>query len=109
LQEGRAAGLVENGGIAPGGKLPVNTNGGGLSCVHPGMYGVFTIIEAVRQLRGECGERQVPAQPPRSAMAMAARCRASRPPSSARQRRCEGGLTSGIRDRCANRRGYPTA
>jgi len=58
-RKGEAASLVENGGIAPGGKLPVNTNGGGLSCVHPGMYGVFTIIEAVRQLRGECGARQV--------------------------------------------------
>jgi acetyl-CoA acetyltransferase len=58
-KKGEAAALVENGGIAPRGKLPVNTNGGGLSCVHPGMYGVFTIIEAVRQLRGECGQRQV--------------------------------------------------
>jgi acetyl-CoA acetyltransferase len=58
-KKGEAAALVENGGIAPGGRLPVNTNGGGLSCVHPGMYGVFTIIEAVRQLRGACGERQV--------------------------------------------------
>lgn len=58
-KKGEAAAFVENGGIAPGGRLPVNTNGGGLSCVHPGMYGVFTIIEAVRQLRGECGERQV--------------------------------------------------
>lgn len=57
--KGEAASLVANGGIAPGGKLPVNTNGGGLSCVHPGMYGVFTVIEAVRQLRGECGARQV--------------------------------------------------
>jgi acetyl-CoA acetyltransferase len=37
----------------------VNTNGGGLSCVHPGMYGIFLVIEAVRQLRGEAGERQV--------------------------------------------------
>ncbi len=37
----------------------MNTNGGGLSCVHPGMYGMFITIEAVRQLRGECGERQV--------------------------------------------------
>ncbi|NEX64833.1 acetyl-CoA acetyltransferase [Noviherbaspirillum galbum] len=59
-RKGEAAALVANGGIAPGGKLPVNTNGGGLSCVHPGMYGIFTIIEAVRQLRGEAGERQVP-------------------------------------------------
>ena len=58
-KKGEGAVFVENGGIAPGGRLPVNTNGGGLSCVHPGMYGIFTIIEAVRQLRGECGDRQV--------------------------------------------------
>ena len=58
-KKGEAAALVENGGIGPSGRLPVNTNGGGLSCVHPGMYGIFALIEAVRQLRGECGERQV--------------------------------------------------
>lgn len=44
----------------PGGSLPINTNGGGLSYTHSGMYGIFPIIEATRQLRGECGERQVP-------------------------------------------------
>jgi len=44
---------------APGGAFPMNTNGGGLSYTHTGMYGIFTIIEAVRQLRGECGARQV--------------------------------------------------
>jgi acetyl-CoA acetyltransferase len=58
--KGEAGRFVEGGGIAPGGRLPVNTNGGGLSYCHPGMYGIFLIIEAVRQLRGEGGERQVP-------------------------------------------------
>ena len=58
-KKGEAGALVEGGAIAPGGALPVNTNGGGLSCVHPGMYGIFTIIEAVEQLRGTAGERQV--------------------------------------------------
>lgn len=57
--KGEGGAFVENGGISPGGHLPVNTNGGGLSCVHPGMYGIFATIEAVRQLRGECGERQI--------------------------------------------------
>jgi len=45
---------------APGGDFPMNTDGGGLSSNHPGMRGIFLIIEAVRQLRGECGARQVP-------------------------------------------------
>lgn len=58
-KKGEAGAFVANGGIAPGGRLPVNTNGGGLSCVHPGMYGIFIVIEAVRQLRGACGDRQV--------------------------------------------------
>ena len=58
--KGEAGAFVEGGAIAPGGRLPVNTNGGGLSCVHPGMYGIFALIEAVRQLRGDGGERQVP-------------------------------------------------
>ena len=58
-KKGEAGSFVENGGIAPGGHLPVNTNGGGLSCVHPGMYGIFALIEAVRQLRGEAGARQI--------------------------------------------------
>ena len=44
----------------PGGTLPINTNGGGLSYTHSGMYGIFPLIEATRQQRGECGDRQVP-------------------------------------------------
>jgi acetyl-CoA acetyltransferase len=58
-KKGEGGSFVEDGAIAPGGKLPVNTNGGGLSCVHPGMYGIFTLIEAVTQLRRAAGERQV--------------------------------------------------
>lgn len=57
--KGEGGEFVSGGNIAPGGDLPVNTNGGGLSCVHPGMYGMFLMIEAVQQLRGETGERQV--------------------------------------------------
>jgi acetyl-CoA acetyltransferase len=57
--KGEGGRFVEGGRIAPGGALPVNTNGGGLSYCHPGMYGLFLLIEAVRQLRGECGARQV--------------------------------------------------
>ena len=37
----------------------MNTNGGGLSYAHPGMYGMFTLLESVAQLRGEAGERQL--------------------------------------------------
>src|ERR1700730_5353649 len=57
--KGEGGRFVEDGRIAPGGQLPVNTNGGGLSYCHPGMYGLFLLIEAVRQLRGECGNRQI--------------------------------------------------
>jgi len=45
---------------APGGDFPMNTDGGGLSSNHPGMRGIFLLIEAVRQLRGDCEVRQVP-------------------------------------------------
>ena len=57
--KGEGGAFVRDGRIAPGGELPVNTNGGGLSCCHPGMYGMFLLIEAVQQLRGEAGARQV--------------------------------------------------
>jgi acetyl-CoA acetyltransferase len=58
--KGEGGPFVEDRAIAPGGRLPVNTSGGGLSYTHPGMFGIFLIIEAVRQLRGECGARQTP-------------------------------------------------
>jgi acetyl-CoA acetyltransferase len=57
---GEGVRFFETGRATPGGSLPINTNGGGLSYTHSGMYGIFPIIESVRQLRGECGARQVP-------------------------------------------------
>jgi acetyl-CoA acetyltransferase len=59
-EKGEGGPFLANQRTAPGGDFPMNTNGGGLSYTHPGMYGMFVLIEAVRQLRGECGERQVP-------------------------------------------------
>lgn len=50
---GEAGAFVADGNTAPGGRLPMNTNGGGLCYTHTGMYGMFAIQEAVRQLRGE--------------------------------------------------------
>ena len=49
---GEAGPFIEAGNTGPGGKLPLNTNGGGLSYTHTGMYGMFAIQESVRQLRG---------------------------------------------------------
>ena len=60
VKKGEGGAFVAGGGIAPSGHLPVNTSGGGLSYCHPGMYGLLVLIEAVRQVRGECGVRQVP-------------------------------------------------
>ena len=57
-EKGRGGPFVEA-GIGPGSRLPVNTSGGGLRYCHPGMFGIFLLIEAVRQLRGTCGARQV--------------------------------------------------
>ena len=57
--KGEGGRFVAGGAIAPGGTFPVNTNGGGLSYCHPGMYGIFLLIEAARQIRGECGARQI--------------------------------------------------
>ncbi|MHB8330026.1 MAG: acetyl-CoA acetyltransferase [Acidimicrobiales bacterium] len=58
--KGEGGAFVEGGGLSLGGRLPTNTDGGGLSACHPGMRGMFLIVEAVRQLRGECGDMQVP-------------------------------------------------
>ena len=58
--QGEGPDFVKGQRTAPGGDFPLNTSGGGLSYTHPGMYGSFLLVEAVRQLRGEVGERQVP-------------------------------------------------
>jgi acetyl-CoA acetyltransferase len=57
--KGEGGRFVSDGRIAPGGSLPVNTNGGGLSYCHPGMYGLFTMVEATQQIMGVCGARQI--------------------------------------------------
>jgi acetyl-CoA acetyltransferase len=59
-KRGEGVRFFEEGRSTPGGTLPINTNGGGLSSTPPGMYGILPIIEATRQRRGECGARQVP-------------------------------------------------
>jgi acetyl-CoA acetyltransferase len=59
-KKGEGGAFVEGGRLGPGGELPTDTSGGGLSYTHPGAFGLFLIIEAVRQLRGEGGPRQVP-------------------------------------------------
>lgn len=56
---GEAGAFIEEGHTSPGGRLPMNTNGGGLSYTHTGMYGMFAMQESIRQLRGEAAA-QVP-------------------------------------------------
>jgi acetyl-CoA acetyltransferase len=56
---GESGDFVMDGKLRPGGSFAMNTTGGGLSYCHPGMFGIFLLIEAVRQLRGTCGARQV--------------------------------------------------
>jgi len=58
-RKGEGGAFVQHGRIGLGGALPINTDGGGLSSNHPGMRGIFLVIEATKQLRGECGPRQV--------------------------------------------------
>ena len=57
--KGEGGAFVADGVLGPGGALPTNTSGGGLSYTHPGQFGMFLLVEAARQLRGECGPRQV--------------------------------------------------
>lgn len=57
--KGESPDFVKGGRTAPGGDFPLNTSGGGLSYTHPGRYGIFLIVEAVRQLRAEANARQI--------------------------------------------------
>ena len=59
VAKGDAGAFIADGNTEPGGRLPLNTNGGGLSYTHTGMYGMFAILEGVRQVRGEAAA-QVP-------------------------------------------------
>ena len=59
VERGEGGAFIEEGNTSPGGKLPMNTNGGGLSYTHTGMYGMFAIQESIRQVRGEAAH-QVP-------------------------------------------------
>ena len=58
-KKGEGGAFVADGNVAPGGSLAVNTNGGGLSCTHPGMYGIFPVIEGLRQIRGQAPGIQI--------------------------------------------------
>jgi len=57
VKRGEAGAFIDEGNTSPGGKLPMNTNGGGLSYTHTGMYGMFAIQESVRQVRGEAAHQ----------------------------------------------------
>ena len=57
--KGEGGPWVTEGHLRRGGRHPLNTDGGGLSACHPGMRGIFLLIEATRQLRGQAGEVQV--------------------------------------------------
>ncbi len=83
-RKGEGVAFVVNAGIAPGGRLPVDTDGGGLSYCHSGMYGPLDMIECVRQLRGSAAHGRCRTARSRSRTATAACCPANAPPSSGR-------------------------
>ena len=64
-ERGEAPAFIADGNTRPGGKLPLNTNGGGLSYMHSGMYGMYALQESVRQMRGTA-----PAQVPGAEIAV---------------------------------------
>ena len=64
-ERGEAPAFIEDGNTRPGGVLPLNTNGGGLSYMHSGMYGMYALQESVRQMRGTA-----PAQVPGAAVSL---------------------------------------
>ena len=66
VKPGEAAAFIRERNTAPGGKLPLNTNGGGLSYMHSGMYGMYALQESVRQMRGIA-----PAQVPNAKISIA--------------------------------------
>jgi len=58
--KGEGGPFVADGKLGPGGSFPAQTSGGGLSYTHPGMFGMFLLVEATRQIQGAAGPRQVP-------------------------------------------------
>ena len=89
--KGEGGPFVAGGAIAPGGRLAVNTNGGGLSYTHPGMYGIFLVIEAVRQLRGEAGDAPAAGRRDRARARQRRRARGAGDRDPRHEARCERG------------------
>jgi hypothetical protein len=96
VPRGEAGAFIAERNTAPGGKLPLNTNGGGLSYMHSGMYGMYALQESVRQMRGTA-PAQIPARRSPSATASAA-CSPRRAPTSCRTSRRKGRATPSTRE-----------
>jgi acetyl-CoA acetyltransferase len=93
-EKGEGGPFVSGGKISPGGELAVNTNGGGLSYNHPGMYGLLLLVEAVRQSGANAASARWQTRTWRSYTAAGAYSRARSPPSWARRRHCSPERTS---------------